>query len=88
VAPSIDFSEDSLYLFKDQVGILEAGAMGAEHAFSYGSIDAVEVVDVLSRNLARAEAITQRSSAKAVADVCALIDDPVIDAIDVCVPCP
>jgi UDP-N-acetylglucosamine 3-dehydrogenase len=60
--------------------------MGAEHAFSYGSIDAVEVAGVFSRNLARAEAITQRSSAKAVTDAFALIDDPAIDAIDVCVP--
>jgi UDP-N-acetylglucosamine 3-dehydrogenase len=60
--------------------------MGAEHAFSFGSIDAVEVGGVFSRNLARAEAITQRSSAKAVTDAFALIDDPAIDAIDVCVP--
>src|SRR5260370_11785832 len=60
--------------------------MGAEHAFSYGSIDAVEVAGVFSRNLARAEAIAQRSSAKAVTDAFALIDDPAIDAIAICVP--
>jgi predicted dehydrogenase len=68
VAPSIDFSEDSHYLSKIRVGILGAGAMGAEHAFSFGSIDAVEVAGVFSRNLARAQAIAQRSSAKAVTD--------------------
>ena len=60
--------------------------MGAEHAFSYRSIDSVEVAGIFARNLARAETIAQRSSAKAVTDAFALIDDPAIDAIDVCVP--
>ena len=61
--------------------------MGAEHAFSYGSIEDVEVAGVFSRNLASAEAITQqRGSAEAVTDAYALIDDPSIDAIDVCLP--
>jgi UDP-N-acetylglucosamine 3-dehydrogenase len=60
--------------------------MGAEHAFSYGSIDTVEIAGVSSRNLARAEAIAQHSSAKAVTGAFALIDNPAIDAIDVCVP--
>jgi hypothetical protein len=61
-APSIDFSEDYHYLFKDQGRkFLAPERWGAVHAFPYGSIHAVEIAGVFSRNLARAEAITSRT---------------------------
>jgi predicted dehydrogenase len=69
-----------------RVGLLGAGAMGAEHAYCYGLIDGAEVAGVFSRDLARATGLASASGARATADAASLIDDPAIDAIDVCVP--
>jgi predicted dehydrogenase len=69
-----------------RIGLLGAGAMGAEHAYCYGLIDGVEVAGVFSRDLARAARLADESGARATADASTLIDDPAVDAIDVCVP--
>ncbi|HSZ53351.1 MAG TPA: Gfo/Idh/MocA family oxidoreductase [Caulobacteraceae bacterium] len=69
-----------------RIGILGAGAMGAEHAYCYGLIDGAEVAGVFSRDLARAGKLAGESGARATADAPSLIDDPAVDAIDVCVP--
>ena len=69
-----------------RVGLLGAGAMGAEHAYCYGLIDGAQVAGVFSRDLARATAVANHGEARAVSDPTSLIDDPTIDAIDVCLP--
>jgi predicted dehydrogenase len=69
-----------------RIGLLGAGAMGAEHAYCYGLIDGAEVTGVFSRDLARAARLAGESGAPATADASTLIDDPAVDAIDVCVP--
>jgi UDP-N-acetylglucosamine 3-dehydrogenase len=71
---------------KVKVGILGAGAMGGEHAFCFGEIENVEVAGLFSRSPERAEAAAKLYNTKAVSDPLALINDPSIDAIDVCVP--
>jgi UDP-N-acetylglucosamine 3-dehydrogenase len=71
---------------KVKVGILGAGAMGSEHAGCFRAIEGTEVVGVFSRNRERAAACAQICGAKPASDPLALINDPSIDAIDVCVP--
>jgi predicted dehydrogenase len=69
-----------------KIGILGSGWMGSVHAECYRRIEGVKVVGVFSRNLERAEAAAKTCHAKAVDDVSALLDDPNVDAIDVCLP--
>jgi predicted dehydrogenase len=69
-----------------RIGLLGAGAMGAEHSYCYGLIDGADVAGVFSRDLAHATPLASASGARATADAASLIDDPAIDAIDVCVP--
>jgi len=71
---------------KVRVAILGGGAMGSEHAFSFGPIETAEVVGIFSRNCDRAEAAAKICGAKPVTDPFDLINDPSIDAIDVCLP--
>jgi len=60
--------------------------MGAEHAYCYGLVEGAQLAGVFSRDLARATAVAKDSGASAVSDPIALIDDPTLDAIDVCLP--
>ncbi len=69
-----------------RIGLLGAGAMGAEHAYCYGLIEGAQVAGVFSRDMARATAVAKDSGARAASDPISLIDDPTIDAIDVCLP--
>jgi predicted dehydrogenase len=69
-----------------RIGLLGAGAMGAEHAYCYSLIEGAHVAGVFSRDLARATAVAKDSGAPAVSDPISLLDDPSIDAIDVCLP--
>ena len=69
-----------------RIGILGSGWMGSVHAECYQRIAGAKVIDVFSRNRQRAEAAAKICGAKAIDDVSALLDDPSIDAIDVCVP--
>jgi len=69
-----------------RIGILGGGSMGAAHAAAYHAVDSVEVVGVFSRNRKRAEAVARMCSAAAVTDAAALLDDPTIAAVDVCLP--
>jgi UDP-N-acetylglucosamine 3-dehydrogenase len=69
-----------------RIGLLGAGAMGAEHAYCYGLIEGAQVAGVFSRDLARAARLAGESGARATADASTLIDDPALDAIDVCLP--
>jgi len=69
-----------------RIGILGSGSMGSVHAGCYRRIKGAKVVGVFSRNLERAEAVAKICDARAVLDVSALLDDPKVDAIDVCLP--
>jgi len=69
-----------------RIGILGSGWMGSVHAACYARIKGAKVVGVFSRNLEHAEAAAKMCDAKAVGDVSALLDDPNVDAIDVCLP--
>ena len=69
-----------------RIGILGSGWMGSVHAECYPRIKGVKVVGVFSRNLERAKTAAKICDAKAVGDASALLDDPDVDAIDVCLP--
>jgi UDP-N-acetylglucosamine 3-dehydrogenase len=69
-----------------RIGILGSGWMGSVHAARYARIKGANVVGIFSRNWERAEAAAKICNAKAVGDVSALLDDPNVDAIDVCLP--
>ncbi|MFY9986388.1 MAG: Gfo/Idh/MocA family oxidoreductase [Chthoniobacterales bacterium] len=69
-----------------RIGILGSGWMGSVHAECYQRIKGAKVVGVFSRNRERAEALAKMSGANAVSDASALLEDPTVDAIDVCVP--
>jgi UDP-N-acetylglucosamine 3-dehydrogenase len=60
--------------------------MGSVHAQAYERIEGATVAGVFSRNRERATTIARSCGAKAVDDAFALLDDPTIDAVDVCVP--
>jgi UDP-N-acetylglucosamine 3-dehydrogenase len=60
--------------------------MGSVHAECYQRIKGAKIVGVFSRNRERAEALAKVCGAKAVSEPSALIEDPTVDAIDVCVP--
>jgi predicted dehydrogenase len=69
-----------------RIGIVGAGTMGSAHADAYRAIQGVKIVGVFSRNRQRAEIAARICDAAAVTDPSALLDDPMIDAIDICVP--
>ena len=69
-----------------RVGIIGAGAMGAEHAYVFGEMADAEVVGVFSRSEARARAVAESCGAAACTDAMALIESHAVDAIDVCTP--
>jgi len=71
---------------KIRIGLLGAGTMGRMHAAAYRAIDGVDVAGVWSRSAERAAEAARIADTGVVAGPAALIDDPAIDAIDVCVP--
>lgn len=71
---------------KVRIGILGAGAMGAEHAAGYAGIAGVEVASVFSRDPGRASKVAAIGGATPCIDAEAVIGDASIDAIDVCLP--
>lgn len=69
-----------------RIAILGAGAMGAEHGYCCSRIDGVEIAGVFSRDLARASAVAKDCRARATTDPSSLIEDPTVEAVDVCLP--
>ena len=67
-----------------RIGILGGGWMGSVHAECYQRIEGAKVVGVFSRDRERAETAAKICDAKALVDPSVLLDDPDIDAIDVC----
>jgi predicted dehydrogenase len=68
------------------IGILGAGAMGAAHAAVYADLADVTVVGVAARNAQRTATVAALCQAAPFTDASALIHNPAVDAIDVCLP--
>jgi UDP-N-acetylglucosamine 3-dehydrogenase len=60
--------------------------MGAVHAAAFAGMSGVEIAGVFSRNAQKARAVAAICSARPSATPAALIEDPSVDAIDVCLP--
>ena len=71
---------------KLRIGILGAGAMGAAHAAVYADMADVHVVGVVARDRERAGSVAALCGAEPLTDAAALIRNPDVDAIDVCLP--
>jgi UDP-N-acetylglucosamine 3-dehydrogenase len=69
-----------------RIGILGAGAMGAEHAAVYARVADAKVVGVFARDLERARSVAALCGAEPCTDAAALIESAAVDAIDVCLP--
>src|SRR5215468_2837104 len=71
------------------VAIIGAGFMGSAHAGNYAALgDRVRVSAVCARNQERAARVAAIVGARATVDLDAVLADPEIDAVDVCVPTP
>ncbi len=68
------------------VGVLGAGFMGGTHARAYAKLPAVQVVAVSSRSLENATKLAAEVGANPVTDEMAIINDPTIEAISICLP--
>src|ERR1700736_3727955 len=69
-----------------RIGILGAGAMGAEHAAAYAGMPNVKVVGVFARDLERARTVARLCLAEPFINAMELIETDAVDAIDVCLP--
>jgi predicted dehydrogenase len=71
------------------VAVLGAGFMGSAHAANYKALDGrVRVKAVVSRSLDRAAKLAETVGAEATTDLDAVLGDPEVDAVDVCIPTP
>jgi len=71
------------------IALLGAGFMGQAHATNYRALgDRVRVKTVCSRDRERAAKLAAQLGAEATTDLDAAIDDPEIDAVDICLPTP
>jgi len=71
------------------VSILGAGFMGSTHAAAYAALgDRVRVKTVCARSLERAARVASIARAEPSADVEAVMRDPELEAVDICLPTP
>jgi predicted dehydrogenase len=71
------------------VAVLGAGFMGSAHTANYKALDGrVRVKAVVSRSLERAARLAETVGAEATTDLEAVLRDPDVDAVDVCIPTP
>lgn len=71
-----------------RIGILGAGFMGSTHAKSYKQVKGAEIAGIYGLSAERAKPLAEEMGTVWTTDVNQLIDDPTIDAIDVCLPGP
>lgn len=62
--------------------------MGSVHATAYANSAGVEVAAVYGRNRSKIGPIAERVGARASTDLRAILDDPSVGAVDVCLPSP
>jgi predicted dehydrogenase len=71
------------------VAVLGAGFMGSAHTANYKALDGrVRVKTVVSRSFDRAARLAETVGAEATTDLDAVLADPEVDAVDVCLPTP
>jgi predicted dehydrogenase len=69
------------------VAILGAGFMGGAHAANYAALDGrVRVKSVCARGAERAARVAESVGAEALTDLDAAVNDPEVDAVDICLP--
>jgi len=69
-----------------RIGLLGAGFMGGTHAAAYSQLPGARLVAVADANRALADALAAKYSASAYYEIEALLADPNVDAVDVCLP--
>ncbi|MPZ14972.1 MAG: hypothetical protein GEU73_11215 [Chloroflexi bacterium] len=69
-----------------RIGILGAGTTGKLHALAYQAMPGVDVAAIYGQSLTNAGPLAQRVGVVATTDFGSLLEDPAIEAIDVCVP--
>jgi predicted dehydrogenase len=71
-----------------QVAVLGAGFMGSTHARAYAAMTDVEVAAVFAPSSDRGGPLAEEIGSRWSDDMAALLADPDIDAVDVCLPTP
>lgn len=71
-----------------RIGILGAGFMGSTHAKSYRQVPGAEIAGIYGLSADRARPLADEMGTVWTTDLNRLIEDPTIDAIDVCLPGP
>jgi predicted dehydrogenase len=72
-----------------RVALLGGGFMGATHAAAWSSLDGrARVSHVVSRSLEKAQRLAEPAGATAGTDPWAPLEDPGVDAVDICLPTP
>jgi len=69
-----------------RVGILGAGFMGSTHAKAYKSVPGVQIAGIYGLTAERAEPLADEYGTAWTTDLYRLIEDPNVDAIDICLP--
>ncbi len=69
-----------------RIGLLGAGFMGGTHAAAYSELPDAQLVAVADANQGLADALATKHGARAVYDIDALLNDPGVDAVDICLP--
>jgi predicted dehydrogenase len=69
-----------------KIGLLGAGFIGATHAAAYARLDGIQLAAVADVNRTAADALAGQYGARAAYSVEAILDDPEITAVSVCLP--
>lgn len=69
-----------------RIGLLGAGFMGSTHAAAYSQLGQARLVAVGDANRALADKLAGQYGARAYYDIDSLLNDPDIEAVDVCLP--
>ena len=71
-----------------RVGVLGAGFMGSTHARAYHAMPGVEVAEIYAHSGNRASTLAEELATTWTDDLAAVLADPVVDAVDICLPSP
>ena len=71
-----------------RVAVLGAGFMGSTHAKAYAGMPETEVAAIYAPSPGRAEPLAQEIGSRWTDDLAAVLADPSIDAVDICLPTP
>jgi predicted dehydrogenase len=71
-----------------RVAVLGAGFMGGTHAKAYAAMPETEVAAIFAPSPGRAEPLAREIGSRWTDDLDAILADPAIDAVDICLPTP